>query len=35
MKVHRWSDGETSLNVVMPQARTYLYILGDVKMKSI
>ena len=35
MEISRWSDGDTWLNAVIPQARIYLYMFGEVKLKSI
>ena len=35
MNIPRWSDRDTWLNIVISQARIYLYIFGEVKMKSI
>ena len=35
MNITRWKDGDTRLNVEIPQAHIYLYILGEVKMKCI
>ena len=35
MKEPRWSDGDTWWNGVIPQALRYLYILGDMNVKSI
>ena len=35
MNEPRWSNGDTSLNGIIPQARIYMYSLRDVKMKSI